>query len=185
MLPSEKTLEEFFVEMGYVRGVPYEADVFQKEKDKLFKMLGDLPDLLKRSRAIIAGGAITSLMTNRDINDIDCYFRDKEGLSIFLAGALSQEWGYLRFTHHTDRTVLMTDHNSAKIQAVAYKFFPTVEDVFNDFDFTVNMAAYDFAEDKFVFHPKFFKHNAQRYLEINTNTAYPLSSVMRVDKYSE
>src|SRR5690606_34187726 len=86
---------------------------------------------------------------------------------------------------HTNRSVLITDHRKQKIQLVVYKFFPTVGDIFDEFDFTVNMGAYDFGEDRFVFHHNFFKHNSQRYIEINVNTAYPLISMLRVDKYRQ
>src|SRR5690606_10611694 len=68
---------------------------------------------------------------------------------------------------------------------IVYKFFETPEDVFNAFDFSVNMGAYDFKERNFVLDSRFLRHNAQRYLEVNTNTDYPLISVLRVDKYRE
>src|SRR5690606_6767488 len=118
-----------------------------------------------------------------EINDIDVYFRDAEGLSKFLCGAFSRECGYLKLKHLTDRSILMTDHKEMQIQMIVYKFFNSPQDVFNSFDFSVNMGAYDFSCEAFVLDDRFLRHNAQRYVEINTKTDYPLMSMLRVDKY--
>lgn len=40
----------------------------------------DIWEVLKEHKAIIAGGAITSIFTNQPINDIDVYFRSEEDL---------------------------------------------------------------------------------------------------------
>lgn len=49
---------------------------YQFEKNKLYAYLGEeLVEALKRNEAIIAGGAITSLFNNKEINDVDIYFR--------------------------------------------------------------------------------------------------------------
>lgn len=52
---------------------------YKFEKAKLYDYLGDfLVDLFIEHKAYIAGGAITSLFCNREINDIDIYFKDKD-----------------------------------------------------------------------------------------------------------
>lgn len=158
---------------------------FPNEEKKLKKYLHDFEDYFKISNAIVAGGCITSLFTASEINDVDVYFRSKEDLSRFLCAAFSTEMGYLKLMHMTNRSVLLSDHNGLKIQLIVYKFFDSVQDVFNAFDFSVNMGAYDFKEDNFVLDERFMRHNAQRYIEINAKTDYPLISVLRVDKYRE
>ncbi len=72
-----------------------------------------------------------------------------------------------------------------KCQLIYYKFFPTPEDIFNDFDFTVNMGCFSPKTGKFLLHEDFLRHNSQRTIQINTNTAYPLISVLRTAKYKD
>lgn len=158
---------------------------YPTEEKKLSRYLSDYKDLFKISNAIIAGGSITSLFTNTEINDIDVYFRNKEDLSRFLCGAFSKECGWLQLMHMTDRSVLLSDHSGLKIQLIVYKFFDSPKEVFDAFDFSVNMGAYDFKVGGFVLDERFLRHNSQRYIEINTKTDYPLISVLRVDKYRE
>ncbi|RKJ72176.1 hypothetical protein D7X33_21760, partial [Butyricicoccus sp. 1XD8-22] len=58
-----------------------------------------------------------------------------------------------------------------------------VEDIFNSFDFTICMGAFDFKTEEFIFHPDFLKHNSQRLIKFNSNTSYPIVSALRVQKY--
>lgn len=59
--------------------------MYEFEKNKLYQHLEDgTPSLksliqdFKDQKVMIAGGAITSLFCNREINDIDVYFRTEE-----------------------------------------------------------------------------------------------------------
>ena len=47
------------------------------------------------------------------------------------------------------------------------------------------MAAYDCASGELTLHDNFLKHLARRSLVVNTDTAYPLISLLRCDKYKE
>jgi len=49
----------------------------------------------------------------------------------------------------------------------------------------VCMAAFDFKTEEFVLHNDFLKHNVSRILRFNANTAYPIVSALRVDKYKK
>ena len=84
----------------------------------------------------------------------------------------------------SQRTV-MCSVNEQLLQLMTFKYFPDIQDIFDTFDFTCCMGAYDCKSKEFIFHPEFFKHNSQRYLKFNPGTAYPLMSLMRVDKYRE
>lgn len=166
--------------------------MYETEKNIIKKYLDeDLYHIFRESDAILAGGAVTSIFTNREINDWDIYFKTKEGFSNFLR----ESYGFnkdnildgnriARVTHTTDRSILINSESN-KIQLVIFKLFPTIEDIFNSFDFTINMGAYDFKTEEFVLHNDFLKHNSQRYLKINTNTDYPLISTIRIQKYVE
>jgi len=170
-----RVLEEFIIANG--------SQEFPREEKALLNMTGELVDLLETTGAIIAGGAITSLFTGQEVNDLDIYFRSKESFSRFMAGLMSGDYGYSTIVNITDRSVTATDHREMKGQFVVFRFFESAQDIFDTFDFTANMGAYDFESGSFVFDKNFFRHNSQRFLEINTKTAYPLISVLRIEKY--
>lgn len=161
------------------------------EKNKLYSLVDEeFWNLLAHHSAIVAGGAITSLFCNREINDIDIYFRSEEDLVKVLAAIFNIEdiYGYEldRFSIHvsglSQRTIICSA-NEQMIQLMTFKYFPEIDDIFNTFDFTCCMGAFDCKSEEFVFHPEFMKHNSQRYLKFNDGTAFPLMSLMRVDKY--
>lgn len=150
----------------------------------------DLVSILTEHNAFIAGGAITSVMTNKPINDYDIYFRSKteftkvitEVMNLDQSGIISSS--SLWMFNVTDKS-LMFKSDGNLIQFICYRFFNNPDELFKSYDFTINMGAYDFARDDFEFHPDFFRHNAQRYLHFNPTTDYPLVSAMRVQKYKE
>lgn len=152
--------------------------MYEYEKKKLKNYLGDkLYDMLKESNCIVAGGSILSIFTNKEINDIDVYFKSKNDLRSFITG-MKGTW----IAAKTDKAVLFK-FGEIKVQAIYFKLFNNVSDLFDTFDFTVCMCAYDFATDEFVFHEDFFHDNVAKILRFNENTAYPIVSALRVDKY--
>lgn len=155
---------------------------FQFEKNKLYAHLGkELVTTLKQHKAYIAGGTITSLFCNREINDIDIYFQDEETAIEFLADIWEdQKW----IVAHTKKATLML-YDDVEIQMIHFDYFKTPEDIFNTFDYTVCMGCFDFETEEFVLHPDFLKHNSQRILKFNSKTAFPIVSLLRVQKYEE
>lgn len=154
----------------------------QFEKNKLYSLLGqDLVDLLKQNKAYVAGGTITSLFSNREINDIDIYFRDEESAINFLVDVW-EENKYI--VSHTKKATLML-YDDVEIQLIHFNYFNTPEDIFNTFDFTACMGCFDFTTEEFTLHPDFLKHNSQRIIKFNSNTAFPIVSLLRVQKYEE
>lgn len=158
---------------------------FTFEKNKLKAYLGeDLYNSLKRSKAIIAGGMISSLFTNKDINDVDVYFRDYNSLYLFADRTLSGN----HVVSHTKKATQFIQKYLEKqilVQIIHYRTYEKVEDIFNTYDFTVCMGAYDFEIEEFILHPEFLKHNSQRILRFNSNTSYPLISAIRTQKYED
>ena len=148
-------------------------------------MSEDTQYILRLCDAYVAGGAITSIFCNREVNDVDVYFKSKEHLFIFLQMVFEGSFA-LVCTNYTNRSIMFRDKETQQeVQAIVYKFFPTPEDIFNDFDYTINMGAYDFSNEKLTLHEDFLKHNSQRYLQFNPNTAYPLISALHVNEYIE
>lgn len=131
--------------------------------------------------AFIAGGALTSAFTGTPINDADMYFKDKDSFICAVEQAYDEG---LWCVAATDRAVTFVQGESV-IQLMHFDFFETAESIFDAFDFTVCMAAYDLDKKEFIFHDDFFKHASQRFLRFHNGTRYPYGSLMRVLKYQQ
>ena len=167
--------------------------MFEIEKAKIKQMLGnDVYDMLKETKCVLAGGAITSIFTSKEVNDWDIYFTSKESLSQVFAQAfgvsedefLSPYDLIVKFA--TKRSMLCVDkYGQQKLQFIHYKIHDSVESIFQSFDFEHVMGAFDFAREEFVLHENFMKANAQRLMQFNPATDFPITSMMRVQKYKE
>lgn len=131
--------------------------------------------------AFIAGGALTSAFTNSEIKDTDMYFKSKAAFIGAVEAAYDDSMWCLSAT---DRAVTFAYHDKI-VQLMHFDFFPTAAAVFDAFDFTVCMAAYDLDAEAFAFHEDFMKHAAQRYLRFHNGTRYPFGSLIRVLKYQQ
>lgn len=153
---------------------------FTFEKKKLKTLLGEvLYKELKKHEMILAGGAITSLFTNSEINDFDIYSRREEDVLSFLTE--TWEGGGFVVTHTKKATLVTIDEKL--VQLIHFNYYQNADEVFKAFDFTVCMGAFDFKTEEFVLHPDFMKHNSQRVLRFNPNTDYPIVSAIRSEKY--
>ena len=169
---------------------------FKIEKNKLIKHIGneEILTLLKQAKCFIAGGALTSIFSGKEINDVDVYFRDYESLCLVLKSLFNENdedtdlldvSGFsLIYTNHTKKSILFTK-DDLKVQFIYFRFFDSAEEIFSTFDFTINMGVYDCSSDSFVLHDNFILDIAQRRLNVNTNTSYPIISLLRIDKYKE
>ncbi|MEZ0212465.1 MAG: hypothetical protein ACAH27_05875 [Xanthobacteraceae bacterium] len=133
----------------------------------------------RRRSAYIAGGAITSVFTGAKINDIDLYFKSKAAFDLAVFQAYEEG---MWCVSASKRAVTFSLHDEI-VQMMHFDFFPTADDIFAAFDYTICMGAYDFDADEFVWHDDFLKHNSQRFLRFNAGTRFPLASAARVLKY--
>lgn len=160
------------------------------------KLLANIPEglrfVMEKVGAFVAGGAITSIFSNKDINDFDIYVPDKKSAVAILAWCFGKsKFTYVESSSYEARVVSVTDKSFTFIaeerhfQVILFDYFSTPEEIFNKFDFTCCMAAYSFKEKEFVLHPDFLLHLSQRRLMFNKNTKYPFVSALRVDKYKQ
>lgn len=131
--------------------------------------------------AFIAGGALTSVFTGNIISDVDVYFKTKEDFVQAVCEAYDSSFWCVAAT---DRAVTFVDRDNI-IQLMHFDFFETAQEIFDAFDYTVCMAAYDIDKQDFVFSEDFFKHASQRFLRFHSGTRYPYGSLMRVLKYQD
>ena len=148
---------------------------YRAEARKIIETAYTIPD------AFAAGGAVTSVFTGKEINDVDVYFKSREAFEYQVGVAYENGWWCVS---SSKRAVTFSD-NGTIIQFMHFDFFPTAQDIFKAFDFTVVMGALDYDTKEFVFHDDFLKHNSQRFLRFNPGTRYPLASATRILKYQD
>lgn len=151
--------------------------MYQREKEFLLKRFR----LTGFKGAMLAGGALTSVFTNRPIKDFDVYFKTKQDFLDAVAAAYEDGMWCVSLT---DRCITFALDKDI-YQYMYFRFFPTAEDIFASFDFTCCMAAIDLESNEFTFHPSFFSDTSKRELVFNHGTAFPLASGLRVAKYQE
>lgn len=157
--------------------------MYQFEKNKLYDHIGaGLVNRLKEYKCFIAGGTITSLFTNNKINDLDIYFRDEASCIKFVEDCWEDSEDWINML--TKKSILMRI-GEKEIQVIHFKFFKDANEIFDTFDFTVCMGAFDFGSEQFILHDEFLKHNSQRIIKFNKNTAFPIVSLLRVHKYNK
>lgn len=163
------------------------GSTYKSEEKQLKKLVSErVWELLKHYNCLIAGGAITSLFTNSEINDLDVYFPDELSLLKAFRDVMSggEDEYALVLGNVSARTLMFTDKvTKQEVQFMTFKYFKTPQEIFDTFDFTCCMGSYSPKTGKFFLHEDFLKHNAQRYLKFNKGTAYPIMSLLRVDKY--
>lgn len=153
----------------------------KEEQNALKVKLGVWYDRFKKYGCFLAGGAITSLFTNSEVNDYDIYFRNKELLSKFLEYEI-RDRNWVKVV--TDKAFSI-ESDGNKFQFIFFDYFDSAEDIFETFDFTVCMGAYDFKEEKFILGDNFLIDNAKRRIKFNPKTKFPIVSLMRLDKYKK
>lgn len=169
---------------------------FEQERKALLRPFDeDLMELFKISNAIIAGGAITSIFSSKEINDYDIYFRSFEDIQTFISNAFGEDVPeslnaelpdfHLLCTSFTNRSIMFRALGELKIQLIHFKLFDEIQDIFDSFDFTINMGAFDFKTNEFVMDNRFLADVSKRRLVFNEKTTYPIISTLRVQKYVE
>lgn len=97
----------YTIKNGKLEEYIYPVHYMKSEKSRLKKLIdSNLYNLFKEFKCFLAGGAITSLFTGADINDLDIYFRSEKDLAKFIYSAWT-EYGLnlIRFCNTTKRSV--------------------------------------------------------------------------------
>nr|WP_157808447.1 hypothetical protein [Brucella intermedia] len=93
---------------------------------------GALP--IRFDGAFVAGGAVTSVFTGAKINDVDLYFKSRRAFERAVYDAYEEG---LWCVAASKRAVTFADQSNNIAQLMYFDFFPTAEDIFKAFDFTV------------------------------------------------
>lgn len=139
---------------------------------------GEILQELKKYKCWIAGGAILSIFTGEEVNDVDVFFRSKEDV-FNVINARSGNWYFTKWSATT------SDIIRKPIQLVYKNTFSSVEEIFKTFDFSVCCAAYDCETEEFVFGDTFFEDVMSRTIHFNHHTDGAIMTLPRIVKYQE
>lgn len=128
----------------------------------------------------LAGGAITSLFSNKKIRDYDLYFKDKASFMEAVADMYGDGCWCVSIS---SRAITFKKNDEFIYQLMCFSWFESPESIFERFDFTCCMAAINLETGEFHRSKDFVKDLSKRRLSFNHNTQFPLGSAMRVRKY--
>ena len=134
----------------------------------------------------LAGGAVLSLITKTPIHDYDIYPKNENGL-IRAIEEFKERGTCINITNKAATFILndeVDDDGRRRIaQIILGSYFPTHESIFEKFDFSVCMVAYDFNNKTLYTNDNTMIDIASRTLTFNHRTLYPLASFVRLKKY--
>ena len=135
-----------------------------------------------KHQCYIAGGALTCIAngTADQIEDYDVYFANKKSC-VEAIRYMKENDPHVGFI--SDKSITYVMQSGIKIQFIYYDFYEKASDIFEHYDFTINMAAYRCLEEDLIYDENFWMHNAQRYLSVNVKTKFPILTMLRLDKY--
>lgn len=136
----------------------------------------------------LAGGAILSVVTKKDISDYDIYPKTKKDM-IDIFYTLEDEDCFIinvseRAITFKSNSVTNDKNERATIQVMTFDEFTSPEQIFDYFDFSVCMGAFDTDTAEYHFGPDFWPSVSSRTLYFNPKTKFPLNSAIRVGKYT-
>lgn len=107
---------------------------YEREIESVLKLMDpDLLGLLEDNKCIIAGGALTSVFTNKPVNDIDVYFQNAESFSnvvreIMTGHDYESEYSIsfqeATVTHYTNKSILLRSGEQDRCTTDRLSFLP-------------------------------------------------------------
>lgn len=149
-------------------------------KDKIHSIFpkGMIESVNEKGGFFVAGGFFTSLVTRKEINDVDIYFTNKESLGEFIK-FLKDDTHWCTFISEKSLNYV---YNDWKLQLIHYDYYKNLNEIFESYDYTINMCGWDSRTNEIEMDENFLIHNSQRYLHFNPKTKFPLISALRVQK---
>lgn len=141
-------------------------------------------DLLKEKKCFLAGGSVIGLFTGQEIKDLDIYCRNVED-AIDVATAL-QNMHHYKPTYADSKSIVLSydEREVPPVNMITFKYFNSLEEIFDTYDFTACMGGFDFEKEEFGFHERFFKDNMAKRLYYSSGSHYPIGAIVRrMDKY--
>lgn len=133
---------------------------------------------------LLCGGAINSIFSGKEINDLDFYMQNphkKEECVAFLQKHFPIVAG------NSINAITFKRKNGRRVYTAQLitRFAGSPKEIFDWFDFTITHAAYNFADQQFHFGDRFFQDLAKRVLVYSGHSRYPICAMYRTKKYMD
>ena len=169
---------------------------------KLIHYISDINvlDVLVNNNAIIAGGALTSIILNERINDFDIWFSNENdykqaiiNMNVLYMTKKNQSndnvFEYIISSHSkyttTNAITYTIDNKKYQFISPSRYTFGNVDTIINQFDFTCVMCGVDVKNKKLIHNDKFFSDAKSKKLIINKGLKSPASLLDRIVKYTK
>lgn len=175
-----------------------------KKQVNIIKHITDncnVTETLTKNGMVLAGGCLASIFSNTPINDIDLFAPSAKEYEVIRDDMNCID--DLEDLFETKNTFSVRKYNSEsygdevtvnckKGNKIVFQFVnPSVNcgevrEILTHFDFTCCMAAYNFGDNTFTFHPDFFSHLASKTLYYsNYHNHNPINNILRLRKYQK
>jgi hypothetical protein len=148
----------------------------------------DVINILTNNNAIIAGGALTSIILDEKINDFDIWFSNENDYQNAINDMDNLHYGLKKsFSKHVTINAITFTIENKKYQIInplRYSF-GGVNEIINQFDFTCVMCGVDISKKQIVYNERFFTDIRGKVIIINKRLKTPTSLISRVIKYSK
>jgi hypothetical protein len=148
------------------------------------KLLKDLPSDIKQdliaNKAMIAGGALLSIVKNHQINDYDIYFKSRGSCYKFIS-EIPKSYALVSKTNRS--AVFAKSKSDLKFNVIYFDVFENLQHVFSFFDYETCKIGYDFETNKLETGERFWSDAVTNTLTYSGNTKYPLGALIRIQKY--
>ena len=148
----------------------------------------DVLNILSKNNAIIAGGALTSLILDEKINDFDIWFSNEKDYEKAINDMSNLDYGLKKsITKHITINAITFTIQNKKYQIInPFRYsFGGVNEIINQFDFTCVMCGVDISKKQMVYNERFFNDIKTKQIVINKGLRAPASLIGRVIKYTK
>lgn len=145
-----------------------------------------IPEYGQHKGCFIAGGAILSKITKQEINDYDIYPKSQEDAVNIITDLIEDGLFVVAYSPKAitlKSNEMLSNGERQLVQVIIFDYFQNAQDIFNTFDFSVCMCAYDTDTEEYHFAENTILDIASRTITFNPNTRHPFNSSLRVDKY--
>ena len=151
-------------------------------RELLIKFNDGVYRALVKHEAMIAGGAITSLVTGQKVNDIDIYFHNQLGFDE-VNDAFKADKDYIEVCNTNNAITYRDVPLDQDIQLIKINMAEDAYNLISTFDMFHNAIAFTCGLNTLATHPNFEECIIQRKLMYNPKAKYPISSLQRIFKY--
>jgi hypothetical protein len=162
--------------------------IYKVAPKEVFFKLNRLNRYMSNHKGYIAGGCFKNVFNDEKVKDVDVFFEKEE--DFLEAEKFYKESENYTFVYENKNVVCFIDEKTRVQIELIRKYFKKVEEMLNEFDFSIVKCAYFKEENeeggidyKLMYLDRFFEDLHQKKLVINDKIILPVNSFDRAFKY--